>query len=258
MCAYKSLTPTRYGEVQPFRSTFDRTRVAEMAQSLLSASSFYWDCERRVASGTISPQHGRGRKSASLSVLTSVERLDPPEILIDFLQKAASRLGAIIGYVHRLCKVDSQRAAVSDGSPRLGLYRWQLVRCIPDLYWANVFGPEYVALFGGAERVRSAPAPVVRELAPDTFYIQLSGSMLDFETRYAEISAVREQVKQHLGADCFFDYEAKFAKKYRVPDLGWEEPARAPMTVEEIIESLKEGKMHVLDTTGGEYRKALE
>jgi hypothetical protein len=262
---YKTLTPFKYGEVDPMRDIFDANKISEISERHFRAFHLAWYSAKNVSLGSIMPNFGRGKTTAYFSISTSIERISPPDMLVDLIQDVFRRSKGIYGYIHYLSEAELQRLAKSDtikcynaNSPTFGVNRFQLVRCLPNLYWANVFGPEYVALFGGAERLRSAPAPIVKELAPNIFYIQLSDNMLDFATRHSEIDAVRERVKQHLGADCFFDYEATFTRKYRVPNLGWEEPSRPPMTVEEIIQSLKEGKMNVVDTTGGEYRKALE
>jgi hypothetical protein len=69
-----------------------------------------------------------------------------------------------------------------------------------DLYWANLFGPPYTELFG-LGRLRTAPAAVAREVRPGYFYLQLTDDIADRDG----IAAVREQVKAHIGADCFYD-----------------------------------------------------
>jgi hypothetical protein len=72
-----------------------------------------------------------------------------------------------------------------------------------DLYWANMFGPPYTELFG-IERLRTAPAAVAREVRPGYFYLQLTDDIADRDG----IAAVREQVKAHIGPDCFYDPKA--------------------------------------------------
>jgi hypothetical protein len=72
-----------------------------------------------------------------------------------------------------------------------------------DLFWANLFGPPYTELFG-IERLRTAPATVAREMRPGYFYLQLTDDIADRDG----VAAVREQVKAHIGADCFYDPKA--------------------------------------------------
>lgn len=72
-------------------------------------------------------------------------------------------------------------------------------------------------------------AQIVSRKRIDDFVSSLSDNMLDFQTHYSELDALRERVKQHLGPDCFFDYQARFKRTYRVPNVGWEEPPRPPL-----------------------------
>jgi hypothetical protein len=128
----------------------------------------------------------------------------------------------------------------------MGVSRWQLVLGLPGIYWANIFGPEYVALFGGRERVLSTPVPVIEEVAPKTFYLQLSDNMLDFATRFEEMAALQRRVKEHLGADCFVDHKARYTRTYRVPELGWNESRTPPLSTlsgPEIIERIRSGNI---------------
>ena len=76
--------------------------------------------------------------------------------------------------------------------------------CLRDLYWANVFGPPYTALFG-ADRLRTAPAAVVTELRPGYFYLQVTEAITDLcDTDSAALYRVaRDAIKQHLGPECF-------------------------------------------------------
>lgn len=158
------------------------------------------------------------------------------------MQQLVGRFGATYGLIHYLGPAEIKALAGSDtvtgdeyNPPMLVVTRWDLVRCLPNLYWANIFGPEYVSLFGGIERVRQAPASVIREIAAETIYLQLSDDMRDVENRHAEMAERRECTKRFLGADCFFNDETRFKGRYRVPELGWEEPARPPLSVEDVL-----------------------
>jgi hypothetical protein len=65
----------------------------------------------------------------------------------------------------------------------------QLRRWIPDLFWATVFGPAYVRLFG-RETLLSVPAPVVTEISRDLIVVQLSESLSDMHERFEEVDRV--------------------------------------------------------------------
>jgi hypothetical protein len=62
--------------------------------------------------------------------------------------------------------------------------------------------------FFGVERLRSAPAAVVRELRPGYFYVQLTDDLADVREDRPLFTAAREAVKQHLGRDCFYTEDA--------------------------------------------------
>lgn len=78
---------------------------------------------------------------------------------------------------------------------------------LPDIYWANFLGPEYVEMFG-LERVLSAPCDTVERLAGGGALLILTESPLDFGKNPVEFNRKRDQVRSHLGEDAFFlDYQ---------------------------------------------------
>jgi hypothetical protein len=104
--------------------------------------------------------------------------------------------------------------------PRLGIgdRRTGLATYLPNLYWGQVFGPPWVALFG-AEALASAPAHRVEELPGGCWLVQLTERMSDLETDYDRYAEVRDACKRHLGADCFYDPARGEDGSYRAPDL---------------------------------------
>ncbi|MBO0805051.1 MAG: hypothetical protein J2P25_18495 [Nocardiopsaceae bacterium] len=86
-----------------------------------------------------------------------------------------------------------------------------------DVYWGNVFGPPYTELFG-ADKLRTAPAAAVTELRPGYFYLQLTESILDLcdKGSLPRNREVRDAVREHLGADCFYQ-RGKDPVSYRAP-----------------------------------------
>jgi hypothetical protein len=261
----QSLTPFKYGDCEPFRLVFNKDNIGGIAKQFIASEIFFWKGVKNLSSGSVCLQRGLGKKVANIEVFTNIEKISPREILSDLIQDLAINLKGIYGYIHYLSESEIPKLSGSGTlvanpgkPPDLMVSLRSLVNCLPNLYWANIFGPEYVKLFGGSERVRSTPAPIVKELAQDTFYIQLSENMLDFASHHAEIDKVREHAKQYLGTDCFFDQKIGMDAKYRTPNIGWKVYSRPKISMEEIIQSLKDGNIPVIDTTGGEYRNALE
>ena len=229
MCAHKDLTPERVDECEPIRRPFDVANVQDIASKLFLAPSFLWKSRGGIARGSVYLREGRRRKTSSLSMWINLERLEDFTGLMQVMCEAAGKFGSHYGYLHYLSEPEivkgRQSGAIIGLPPKapylLNVTRPKLIYCLPDLYWGNIFGPEYVALFGGRERVATAPAYVVWEVAPETFYLQVSENILDLGARHRAFDAMREQVKVHLGRDCFFDNEAGIHSNYRAPALGW-------------------------------------
>jgi|SRR2546425_2760449 len=77
-----------------------------------------------------------------------------------------------------------------------------LRRALPDIYWANFFGPEYVEMFG-SDRVNSAPIHSVESLSDGGALLVLSPSPLDFLKDPGEFERLRLNLKRHLGEEAF-------------------------------------------------------
>ncbi len=73
-------------------------------------------------------------------------------------------------------------------------------RHLPGIYWANFFGPAYVAFFG-VERLRSAPAFEVRRNS--RFWVLLTAAS-PFTWESPETAQREMKLREHLGTDAFF------------------------------------------------------
>jgi hypothetical protein len=142
-------------------------------------------------------------------------QIDSPPGLVEgdriaALLRAVAAEGAVYGLGHRLLPADLTTAdrrvasiTTNGASLRAGERRLAEVG-IPDVWWANIFGPPVVDLLG-AERIASAPAAVVEPLGEDRFYLQLTDSILDGEADPTAFEVARAKVKAHLGPDAFYD-----------------------------------------------------
>jgi|GEM_PF-4107990 len=245
-CSYRPLTIGTFDDHEPIRNRFDPSNVPAMARRLYNWPVFYWKGAEGIANGVVHTSDGIGQQTASVGIRTSIEQFDRPGDLPEFQKQIVERFGAVYGFIHYLSAQEVAVLAASDtlsegrGDPMLFINRRNLLRCIPNIYWSNVFGPEYVELFGGRDRVAHAPAPIVREIRPNTFYIQLSDNMKDFGEHHTEMMGVRERIKDYLGRDCFFDSANGFDWSYRVPSLGWKEPTWKPITLESLLKDSEE------------------
>jgi len=152
---------------------------------------------------------------------TEIVRIDLSNVeqheLVEVAEWYAQRVRLAYAHIHVLSEPEAQHAAArrlaflgispqAHKDPRGWSYYPrnlnQLCNGIPDLCWVTVFGPMYVRHFG-RERLLSAPAPVVREIATDTILLQLSHSYTEVATDWEKFNATREAVIDHLGRECF-------------------------------------------------------
>lgn len=87
-----------------------------------------------------------------------------------------------------------------------------LQRGLPDIYWANFLGPEYVEMFG-QEALKSAPFHKVEKLSDGGALMILSPSLFDIESDPEGFERLRIEAKRHLGMDAFDTGDRSFRGK---------------------------------------------
>lgn len=206
-----SWAPHRYGWSVPLRNVYDPDRFEEFWQGL--ELQLDWRNQQRTATGEARTRVGPYSTLASVELKGEQNRTLDLDALAGFMQESGQPLDLVYAVLHLFHPDDLFTAGRGghlfgevSGTPLLAVSERGLKECLTDLAWGNVFGPPYVELFGGADRVRSAPAALVRELGPDRFYLQLTGDILDVRQDRVALTAAREAVKAHLGADCFAGY----------------------------------------------------
>jgi len=75
-------------------------------------------------------------------------------------------------------------------------------RGLPNIYWANFIGPEYVEMFG-KDKIQSAPCDRVENLPDGGALLILTPSPFDFDNDREGFEKRRLRLKQHLGMDAF-------------------------------------------------------
>lgn len=146
--------------------------------------------------------------------------------LVEFSRAVEREFGIEFGFVHALPKRTPRRRDASGARHSTGSERWgeqtltvtihDLRRYVPDVYWATVFGPAYVDLFR-RDHLLATPAARVEEW-DEAVYVQLTGEIDEFVRDGSEAGALREAVKDHLGADAFYDPLVGEDTDYRVPN----------------------------------------
>lgn len=206
-----TLAPERFGNWEPIRRPFElEAALASWYDPLLLA--------RRKPSmeASVWMRVGPRRQHTLVKIYIDSATLTATvssSALRRFVQEMTVQLRADFAFVHLLTEPDvavgMKAGTVSVVDRRVPTHRLTVVtdtlrRFLPELYWATVFGPPYVRLFG-RERLLAAPAHRVEELAGGAVYVQLSADPRDLRERYAEVDAARRRVKAHLDHNAFFD-----------------------------------------------------
>ncbi len=221
-----SWLPHRYGWSVPLRNVYDAARFEEFWTGL--QYDLDWRNAKRTATGHVTTRVGPRDTLSSIELKGEQNRALDLTALASLVRDCGQALDLEYGLLHLFHPEDQFSAGHggrlfgdNHGTPFLAVAERGLKECLPDLAWGNVFGPAYVELFGGADRLRAAPAELVTELGPDRFYLQLTGDLTDVEQDRAALTSARDTVKAYLGADCFRGYPGPL----RAP--------RLPMAVEE-------------------------
>jgi hypothetical protein len=102
----------------------------------------------------------------------------------------------------------------------IGLSTVQLRKCLPNLYWLNIFGKPYVNLFG-FEKLYSTNCEKVSTLPYGGVALTLSQGIADTAEGWQEFEQIREKCKCHLGADFFPDSSLPSSQKCCTPEFGF-------------------------------------
>jgi hypothetical protein len=228
--------PVRYGSSEPLDNLFSSNAAATWSRWLMSDKNGYWSGSKDDTGGAIHVCHGQGMPSAAVSLWSNMQTSTEATSAMNLLLRIAGRFGAIYGYVHfltpsEICVLAPTDVLVQSGpsSYMLSVTRWKLVRCIPELFFFNLFGPAYVECFGGVQRVLDICAGKAQALANGVVALQLANGACDFVENAEAVAELRAKTKRALGPDFFFDKDAKFDKTYKVPQLQWKEPMRRPI-----------------------------
>jgi hypothetical protein len=206
-----SWLPHRFGWSVPLRNVYDPERFEEFWTGL--EYNLDWRNDKKTATGHVTTRVGPRDTLSSIELKGQQNRALDLAALSCLLRDCGQALDLTYGVLHLFHPDDLYTGGhgghlfgENQGTPFLAVAERGLKECLPDLAWGNVFGPPYVDLFGGADRVRSAPAAVVTELGPERFYLQLTGDITDVEQDRAALVVARDAVKAHLGAECFAGY----------------------------------------------------
>lgn len=232
MCAaLPDFAPEHYGSVGAVDRTFRLDHVVEIASERWPwLEGFGWNRSEPSCEGSFIPKNAYSH--SRLSIAASHITDDILKALRKYLIAEAKQLRADLGFIQpqlpgQFDPVSPPELVFSGSVPvdRFDLMFGRfatasLLKYLPQLPWATVFGPPYVRLFG-KDRLLSAPVALAKEIAPDMVYVQLTTAVPVSENELSEYFDLRRGVKEHIGADAFFS--PKVGKgPYRVPVFGFE------------------------------------
>lgn len=205
------VSPEKWGWWEPLNREFVARDLTTLVPEGSVCETVYWKRDKRPkAEGAfttrwISKSSKVGDTHSSIGFTVELGQLEQADLL-RYLKLASIRSQADFAMLDTLTE-PYKGAAVESGSAPFGdrfmLTTHLLRHWLPDIFWANVFGPPYVRLFG-KERLLSAPASVVEELGSETVYLQLSEHITDIVDDPGNIRSRRALIKTHLQRDAFF------------------------------------------------------
>ncbi len=220
--------PRQWGYDDALSEPFDRGELEK-----IWGDGVMWYGEGKGSGRPLGSFHAAGPRHFSDVSVSSPEALVDGARAAALLRTLAVQTDAVYGFAHRLVAGDlptteRRSARISHNGPAMSTNgRFLASTGLPNVWWANVFGPPVVEVLG-AQRIASAPAEVVTRLGDDRWYVQLTASILDNETDPDGFERVRATLKRHLGADAFWDPAKGNAGPYRTIRLPEIEPRSSP------------------------------
>lgn len=220
--------PNRWGLYEPLRHHFSLSTLEEAIRTW----EYTYYVKRTAAPklrASIHMQYGPHRDHSTWTIgLKSVKDFEQP-VFRQLLECSAAEFSADFGFIHRITEAEVSRGRVNESIGFLDTARTEkhlflvthlLNKCLPDIYWTTVFGKPYVELFS-RERLLSCPAYSVKELDNGSIVIQLTPELKDIAAEEAAFERVRQDARNHLDNDVFFDPAKGMDYRYRVPEFVW-------------------------------------
>jgi hypothetical protein len=237
------LLPEKWGWWEPLRTPFDPQNLNTLlpVKEFGRCSTIEWKRGKRPkAEGSFRVRWQSSVPEIALDTHSQIQfdvelRQVEQAILVNYLKRESVYLKSDLAFIESVTESYKDFAYENDsgsyGHGRLMMSTHLLRHWLPDVFWATIFGPAYVRLFG-KENLLSAPAYHVEELGEEMIYVQLSERMEDIVDKSAEIQAARDRFKKHFKCNAFFvsgkSYDYKKAgpigKLYDVPKFVLCEP----------------------------------
>lgn len=226
-----SAFPDRIGSFEPLREEFSIDRI-KTAIGMWEYQVLLKRVSKPKMQSSIFMQYGPHRKHSLWSIFLSEKVPKSANSLKALIEGTSESFRIDFALLHRISEVD-MNIGLASGSigyldsrkrfPNLFLTTQLLQKYIPDLYWITLLGPPYVKLFS-KERILSAPLHQITEMPDGSMILQLTENIEDAAKRPELYMHVKNAVKQHLGADAFFEISKGTQCGYHRPCFAWVEP----------------------------------
>jgi hypothetical protein len=220
--------PDRWGLYEPLRNHFSLSNLDEAIRTWEHAYYVKRAAAPKLESSIIM-QYGPHRDHTTWTVTLKKEKDFEQSAFRRLLDGAAIAFSADFGFVHKITAAEISRGRANGSisflntahtKKNLFLFTLLLNKCLPDIYWMTAFGRPYVELFS-RERLLSCPAHSVKELENGSIVIQLTPELKDITAEEVEFERVRQEARNHLNNDAFFDAAKGLDHRYRVPEFVW-------------------------------------
>jgi hypothetical protein len=220
--------PNRWGLSEPLRHPFSLATLDDAIRTWELAYYVKRTATPRLESG-IQMQYGPHRQHSNWSITLKNIKDFEQRSFCRLLKCAAVAFSADLGFIHKITDTEipkgRQNASIcyldaAHTEKHLYVVTHDLVKFLPDIYWMTVFGRPYVQLFS-RERLLSCPAHHVKELDNGSIVVQLTPELRNITDEEAAFERVRQEARNHLNNDAFFDLAKGSEYHYRVPEFVW-------------------------------------
>jgi len=217
-----SFFPEKHGSSEPLRDAFDDNGVAQAWQS-----RYMWSASLGRVEGTVFKREFEHEPHSTVLIRAEPETVSQSEA-VSFLQHLSNAFQADFAFAHVLTKEESELGApgvygfadTAGDEPLLTISTRILSRFIPDVYWATIFGPPYVSLFGG-QKLLSTPVADAHLIDDERMYLQMTPTLGDIRLNYEGFERARARIKEHLDHRAFWQRgDWNLRQQYRAPDFS--------------------------------------
>lgn len=227
--------PELFGDEEPPRNRFDPNNIHDPIRLISHPSGILYLRRSKPIKwrGTIENlwppliwRERQGEKTVQLSSIpdspfategcfwfdaTALDRQNPA-FFVDFLEQLFIIMEGDFAFLTMEQDYKRRNQVVDhslDGSTITRYEGDELARCLPGVYWANIFGKTYVDWFG-AEKLETAPSYETKKLKNESFLILCAPDPRHFQNSGYESRV--SNVVNHLGRRAFFDISNRYAK----------------------------------------------